>query len=1195
MPESYNYFKSEVRDYIRKHVPLTHKILDVGPGIGTYSNLLRKFGYKMDCIEIWEPYIKEFDLVSKYDKVISGNIIDLDISEYDFIILGDVLEHLTKEDAINLINKIYTSGKRCLVAVPYLMEQGEYYGNVHETHLQADLTWDVMSERYPQLERIYANSKYGYYFSKKNTDLLNQKSFVYLADEKYFDIVYMSVKSVREYSQTPILVYLINSDKKIDLPNVKTIRWELPSYQNEESMYNVIDNNFYINRSSKKIYDILIQRIKVIQHALDNHTKLAAYLDSDSVASPYVDRIFDMYDENSTHPYFVEGIYDWLHYNGRGGAETMDDLSTTLEHPACELFGINQYVRKKYRQTGYFVAGQNTIDFLEEWFWYCTHPKVIKDVEWYAPYNEETIMNVVLYKHNIHKGLPYLYVNGSLDIVDEVYTKSEFKGPNVQNHIRSWFRLPQDRETLLFFHGEKNPEIMNEMIDRIKYHHENRKLKLLFLAPHLSTGGMPGFLLKMIEVLNKYHPEFEMYVIEYSNYGDAFSAQKNKIKQIIPKNRFWTLGENKYELMTILDTVKPDVIHVQEMVEGFDSFNRMPADLISQLYKNDRTWRIVETCHNVWFNPENKSFNPDAYAFCTPYHKEVTFKNVPSYGKVIQYPIQNLKVSDEEKLEVKKKLGFDPNKVHVINVGLWTQGKNQGEGIEIARFFQAEDVEFHFIGNQAQNFESYWGPLMLNKPSNIHIWGERNDVETFMKAADVFMFNSTWECNPLVLREAISYGLKVLARNLPQYLDMFTDYITEIDDNIEVTVSKLRELINRKVNYELPIGQDEVFSDSYSNLYKKVLGFRIEEQYFKTKLEVIQYFVNQPYLEIKGLSPYKYKVHFYDEDGKLHYDNIISPNNWVKLNREYFTIWTVKIWELNGTVNEGKLIYQNTLDYKDKRVFISFSSKSLGDNVSWIPYVKEFQEKHSCKVIVSTFWNHLFRDVYPELEFVEPGTGVSNIHGMYTIGWFYNSNKEPVLPNTIPLQKAITNILGLDFKEIRSKVSYDIKERPYEEKYITIATNSTSGCKFWTREGWQELINYLVGLGYRVVNVSKEENPFDNQTRIKDTSMENTMNVIHHSEFFIGLSSGLSWLSWAMGKKVVMISNFTEADHEFQEDCIRITNTSVCNSCWNNPDLRFDRGDWNWCPFHKGTSRQFECHTSITSQMVIEKIQNLLK
>ena len=102
------------------------------------------------------------------------------------------------------------------------------------------------------------------------------------------------------------------------------------------------------------------------------------------------------------------------------------------------------------------------------------------------------------------------------------------------------------------------------------------------------------------------------------------------------------------------------------------------------------------------------------------------------------------------------------------------------------------------------------------------------------------------------------------------------------------------------------------------------------------------------------------------------------------------------------------------------------------------------------------------------------------------------------------------------------------------------------------------------------------------------------MNAIYHSEFFIGLSSGLSWLTWGLGKHVVMISNFTEEDHEFVSNCTRITNTFVCHGCWNNPMFKFDKGDWNWCPEHKGTERHFECHKSITSQMVIEKIQHLL-
>ena len=138
-------------------------------------------------------------------------------------------------------------------------------------------------------------------------------------------------------------------------------------------------------------------------------------------------------------------------------------------------------------------------------------------------------------------------------------------------------------------------------------------------------------------------------------------------------------------------------------------------------------------------------------------------------------------------------------------------------------------------------------------------------------------------------------------------------------------------------------------------------------------------------------------------------------------------------------------------------------------------------------------------------------------------------------------------------------------------------------------------MNYLNGQGYKVINVSKEDNPFRSVQKLKDTSIENTINYIYHSEFFIGLSSGLSWLAWALGKHVVMISNFTESDHEFTSNCTRITNPIVCNGCWNSPMYKFNKGDWNWCPVHKGTSRQFECHTSITSEMVINQIQHLIK
>jgi autotransporter strand-loop-strand O-heptosyltransferase len=349
------------------------------------------------------------------------------------------------------------------------------------------------------------------------------------------------------------------------------------------------------------------------------------------------------------------------------------------------------------------------------------------------------------------------------------------------------------------------------------------------------------------------------------------------------------------------------------------------------------------------------------------------------------------------------------------------------------------------------------------------------------------------------------------------------------------------------------------------------------------------HFVNNPFFEILGDSDKEYNVLFYDND-ELIYSTKLRANMWSKLNRSYYTNWIIEVYD------EDKLIYRYTTNFTGKRVFISFDSKSLGDNVSWIPYVLEFKKKHNCNVVVSTFWNKLFKDVYPELEFVEPGSVVDDLVAMYRIGWFYDNNQEPVLPSTIPLQKAITNILGLEFEEIRPRIHFEPKERLFEEKYITIANESTAGLKLWNNpNGWPELVSYLKSKGYRVVNVSKNGERLKGVTQLKDTSIENTMNAIYHSEFFIGLSSGLSWLTWGLGKHVVMISNFTEYDHEFTSNCTRITNPSVCHGCWNNPMFKFDKGDWNWCPEHKGTERHFECHKSITAEMVIEKIKHLLQ
>ena len=1016
-----------------------------------------------------------------------------------------------------------------------------------------------------------------------------EKAYVLYATENYFDIVKTCVKSIREYSDLPIFVYLMNSDLKIDIKDVVTLRWDLDIEEDDDStMYLGQNGNFYINRSNRKIYRILIQRPLITKDVLTKYAKSVAYIDSDSIATKYVDTIFDRYNQAVDYPYFVKGIYDFLQVGDSRITEDASDLSTTLEHPSCELFNVNQYVRRGYRQTGYYVANQNCINFLDEWYSMCVNSEVLNNTPYYAPFNEETIANVLLWKYNIIDGLPYLYTNGGSDLVNEVYTNQSLI------EERLWVKVPEKKEDLLFFHGEKRIPEMNKMIQMIK-EYNNSKTRVLFLAPHLSTGGMPAFLLKRIQSLLEYGKDLDLYVVEFSNHSDHYVVQKNKIKELLPQSHFWTLGEDKMELIKIIEENKFDIIHLDEMIEAFDCHNPIPTELMNYLYKNDRTWRIVETCHNIVFNPSiEKHFHPEAYAYCSPWHKERTFKEMPSYGEVIEFPIEDKIPSSSEKTEARLRLGFDLDKKHVISVGLWTPGKNQKEGVELARLIEKSNPEyvFHFIGNQAPNFQEYWEPIMKELPSNAKVWGERSDTDLFFTAADAFMFNSTWECNPLVLREAISYGLPTISRNLPQYLDMFTDSILPIDNDI----NKIKEtLLSVKepstTNYQASTDQVRAFAEKHINLYNKIMKEELNTQEpMDSELQVFQHFVNNPFLELKGTSDKIYKVEFFDENGVNAYTSEIGVNHWVKLNRSYFTKWRTRISYENQT------IYEETLSLENKRVYISIDSRSLGDSVAWIPYMLEFKNAHNCKLIVSTFWNNLFEKEYPEIEFITPGTVVSNIYAMYRIGWFNNPDMEPVKPNTVRLQEAASNILGLEFKEIKPKINFTPGKRPFAKRYVAIANESTSGLKYWNNPtGWKELTRYLLQNGYEVVNVSKNGDPIDGVVQVSDNSIENTMNTIYHSDLFIGLSSGLSWLAWALGKKVVMISNFTKEDHEFVSDCIRITNPSVCNGCWNNPNFMFDKGDWYWCPIHKNTERQFECHKSITAKMVIDSISEIIE
>ena len=287
------------------------------------------------------------------------------------------------------------------------------------------------------------------------------------------------------------------------------------------------------------------------------------------------------------------------------------------------------------------------------------------------------------------------------------------------------------------------------------------------------------------------------------------------------------------------------------------------------------------------------------------------------------------------------------------------------------------------------------------------------------------------------------------------------------------------------------------------------------------------------------------------------------------------------------------------------RAFIHLASSSLGDTLGWIPQAEEyrFTNKSEVDIRVTPRLVDLFVSVYPFLNFVTEKKG--SYEASFSIGCH--------TPNdfTTPLIQVATERLGLPFQEIKPKIALPLNlKNNFKKKYVCIATQSTSQCKYWNNPtGWDQTVDYLQSLGYDVVCIDQHarfgtegqwndtpansirKNRFNGDT---DIPLTERINDLYFCDFFIGLGSGLSWLAWALNKPVVLISGFSAPKAEFYTP-YRIINENVCNSCWNDVEcMPFDTGDWMWCPRHKGTSRGFECSKEITFEMVKEQIDRLL-
>lgn len=514
---------------------------------------------------------------------------------------------------------------------------------------------------------------------------------------------------------------------------------------------------------------------------------------------------------------------------------------------------------------------------------------------------------------------------------------------------------------------------------------------VLFITPHLSTGGCPQYLLKKIELLKD---TYEIFIVEYSYIAPAFVVQRNKVIDLCSSN-FYSLGEDKMGLLNIIDAVRPDIIHIEEIPEYF-----MDSKLADHVYRKDRPYKLFETSHDSSVNIESKRYIPDGFLLVSQYQIE-QFKvlNVPC--KLIEYPIEYKESRDRQR--ACQQLGLDPNLKHVINVGLFTSRKNQAEVIEYAKQLREYPIQFHFIGNQADNFRHYWEPLMQNFPENCKWWGERSDVDTFYQAADLFLFTSRGHENdketmPLVIREAISWKLPMLIYDLSVYLSYFdkfdnVDYLNfeDLSSNRSNILKKLG--FNKKKNECIVISTYPTTKSSFTTTVECIRAAKstgrlvILASHLPISLELQEMVDYCVYDKNNILTKHTfYSQSRYSEDSFYAFVNLRAEDNDIYHGPACYTNY------YNGAALAYKLgidkAYFINYDYiiKDES-YLDKISKILDSKLAYFGDMPNNQEGHSVATFFMGINPKFYLDIVPHIRCAEDYEKLREKFGSYSNGY----------------------------------------------------------------------------------------------------------------------------------------------------------------------------------------------------------------
>lgn len=361
--------------------------------------------------------------------------------------------------------------------------------------------------------------------------------------------------------------------------------------------------------------------------------------------------------------------------------------------------------------------------------------------------------------------------------------------------------------------------------------------KITFLLLHLGYGGIET---ATINTANALCDKYEVELVSFYNLSDN---QDNKIDKRITVKHLYNGGPNREEFMSALRNHK----YIEVLKEGIKSLNilikkriyiiksiidcdskyiistRWDFSLLLSKFGSKENIKIAQEHHyhnnnKKYINKLKKYHNID-YLFALTKTLENDYKKILKnnhHTKVVLVPNMLNEISDKQSTLKKK---------NIITISRLDPGKKNDEIIKAFAKIKENDWKLFIIGDGKEYNNLLNLVKELNLQDRVILTGYKNkiEIEKYLLKSSLFLMASITEGLPMVLLEAMSYGVPCIAYETASGTsDIINDnsngYIIK-DRNEEEYINKIEEVISN----------EKLRSILGSNAKKSVNNFSKEE------------------------------------------------------------------------------------------------------------------------------------------------------------------------------------------------------------------------------------------------------------------------------------------------------------------------------------------------------------------------------